>query len=398
MTRKTCSKCSVTKPTSEFHKCKASRDGLQYRCKSCCSEYSKQHKLNTLVPSLRGGLSRDNKEQYHEVKLTNPSKDKTTVRDKLVRAVPIIPPRRSKSQKELDKWIKWYQSISYDEQKEIDRELGAQFAPRHVSKVKDYHGPKHSRKAKLALNNFTYKKYIKLKIVMDEQSFLDKSKPNIVSFLSKNRNNKNSFGFKVVLRKDVLVGDPVYVTRTFTSEPQVNVRTTNVNELYNIAKDQMLKKFYEFVEMGSQWKLHEIVNLGINATAYQPLRGRSYIELSPKLANTKSIINMKNDDDQCFKWSVTRALNPVEKNAERVSKILRLQAEKYIWPMEFPVKLDDIQKFEKANNISINVYGTSSSRAKALQGQAQELFVLPLHITAKVYNKHVNLMFLDNGK
>ena len=91
-------------------------------------------------------------------------------------------------------------------------------------------------------------------MVMDEQSFLDKAKANIIIILSKNRNNKNSFGFKVILKKDVLVGDPVYVTKTFTSEPQVNIRTTNVGELYDIAKDQMLKKFYEFVEMGSQWK------------------------------------------------------------------------------------------------------------------------------------------------
>ena len=29
---------------------------------------------------------------------------------------------------------------------------------------------------------------------------------------------------------------------------------------------------------------------------------------------------MKNEDDECFKWSVTRALNPVDKNAERITK------------------------------------------------------------------------------
>jgi len=35
---------------------------------------------------------------------------------------------------------------------------------------------------------------------------------------------------------------------------------------------------------------------------------------------------MKNEDEQCFKWAVTRALNPVDKNAEKIDKTLRKQA------------------------------------------------------------------------
>ena len=34
----------------------------------------------------------------------------------------------------------------------------------------------------------------------------------------------------------------------------------------------------------------------------------------------KAIINLKNDDDECFKWAITRALNPVEKNSEHIYK------------------------------------------------------------------------------
>ena len=30
------------------------------------------------------------------------------------------------------------------------------------------------------------------------------------------------------------------------------------------------------------------------------------------LAAKKAIINLKYEDDECFKWDVTRALNPVE--------------------------------------------------------------------------------------
>ena len=53
---------------------------------------------------------------------------------------------------------------------------------------------------------------------------------------------------------------------------------------------------------------------------YVPLGGSSYIPLPKFLAAKKAIINLKNDDDEYFKWAITRALNPVEKNSERIDK------------------------------------------------------------------------------
>ena len=53
---------------------------------------------------------------------------------------------------------------------------------------------------------------------------------------------------------------------------------------------------------------------------YVPLGDSSYISLSKFLAAKKAIINLKNEDDECFKWAITRALNPVEKNSERIDK------------------------------------------------------------------------------
>ena len=68
---------------------------------------------------------------------------------------------------------------------------------------------------------------------------------------------------------------------------------------------------------------------------------------------------MKNDDDLCFKWSVTRALHPVDVHPERITKELKEQSEKFDWSgLKFPVKLGHIAIFEKVNpSISINVFG-----------------------------------------
>ena len=42
------------------------------------------------------------------------------------------------------------------------------------------------------------------------------------------------------------------------------------------------------------------------------------------LKKKKAIINMKNEDDKCFKWLVTRALNPISKNPERGCNVVNL--------------------------------------------------------------------------
>ncbi|CAB4006917.1 Hypothetical predicted protein, partial [Paramuricea clavata] len=76
----------------------------------------------------------------------------------------------------------------------------------------------------------------------------------------------------------------------------------------------------------------------------------------------KAIINMKNYDDECFKWAVTRALNPINIHPERISKELKKQSRKIDWEgIEFPTPLNNIRKFENNNSIGVNVFGLDGS-------------------------------------
>ena len=92
---------------------------------------------------------------------------------------------------------------------------------------------------------------------------------------------------------------------------------------------------------------------------YVPVGGSSYIPLSKFLAAKKAIINLKNEDDECLKWAITRALNPVEKNFERIDKKLREKSEILKWDgLKYSVNLSDINNFENHNSsISVNVFG-----------------------------------------
>ena len=62
---------------------------------------------------------------------------------------------------------------------------------------------------------------------------------------------------------------------------------------------------------------------GFYTVKYVSLGGSSYIPLPDFLAAKKASINLKNEDDESFKWAITRALNQVEKNSERIDVKLR---------------------------------------------------------------------------
>ena len=101
------------------------------------------------------------------------------------------------------------------------------------------------------------------------------------------------------------------------------------------------------------------MSLDLHTVKYVPLDGSTYIPLPKILAAKKAIINLKNEDDEYFKWAIRRTLNPVEKNSERIYKKLREKSEVLNWDgLKFPVNLSDINKFDNHNSsISVNVFG-----------------------------------------
>ena len=51
-----------------------------------------------------------------------------------------------------------------------------------------------------------------------------------------------------------------------------------------------------------------ILGMTINYNRYNPTRGGSYIELPEWIANQKACINIKNEDNKCFKYSILCAI------------------------------------------------------------------------------------------
>ena len=116
---------------------------------------------------------------------------------------------------------------------------------------------------------------------------------------------------------------------------------------------------------GSMWVFKQVMRIDMHVGRYKPLKGSSYVELPLALKNKYCIVNVKNEDNECFKWAVLSALYPVKKDACRVSKYKNIEHDLKF--TQFPMLLSDIPKFENMNDISINVHGCDV-RKEGLKG------------------------------
>ena len=67
---------------------------------------------------------------------------------------------------------------------------------------------------------------------------------------------------------------------------------------------------------------------------------------------------MRNKDNKYFLWCVLRALNPKDKDPQRITDLINKKDTLNMEGIEYPVSLKDLNKFEKQNpTISITVFG-----------------------------------------
>ena len=147
----------------------------------------------------------------------------------------------------------------------------------------------------------------------DPESFLLNSKLPITNLMISTRQTKVKLILSCMMEKvDLKSGEVIAKEAAFYSKTEVNLESTNSNELLSKMKESVFESLDKFPRQGSNWRFHSVLSLDLHRVKYVPLGGSSYIPLSKFLAAKKAIINLKNEDDELFKWAITRALNPCE--------------------------------------------------------------------------------------
>ena len=180
----------------------------------------------------------------------------------------------------------------------------------------------------------------------------------------------------------------IYKTAYFNSKPQTIINNININEALQLTKQQILNFIAQWISMGSGWTIQSVDSHYINLVKYEPLKGSSFIQLPTELRNSaKGLINLKNNDNECFRWCHIRHLNPQDRNPQRIKKSDREYIDRLDYNgIEFPVTIKQYNKIEKKNEININVFGYEDKQP------------YPIYVSKEKYENHIELLLITKDE
>ena len=187
---------------------------------------------------------------------------------------------------------------------------------------------------------------------------------------------------KVTFEK-LIADETVYKTAYFNSSAKQIINQIEIANSLQLSKQQIFNKVAQWLSEGSGWLIKSVDSHFLNIVKYKPLNGSSYIQLPEPLNTKKGLINLKNKDNECFRWCHIRHLNPEKKDPQRIKKSDRVYISKLDYSeITFPVTIEQVNKIEKKNNIRINVFSY----------EEKQLF--PIHISKESFEDHMELLLI----
>ena len=212
----------------------------------------------------------------------------------------------------------------------------------------------------------------------------------LAELLEKNGPFKFSVTLQVNLKKGITENgqdlltfrEPYFNSSTFTI-----MNSDEIEEALERAAEEILNKIAIWISEGSGWVIENIISHFLNIVSYVPLRGTSYLPLPEELRNSrKGLINIKNTDNECFRWCHIRHLNPLKNHNERITARDKELVKTLDYSgVTFPVSIKDMKKIEKQNKINVNVFGYSDGNP------------YPIRISSEKYDDHLELLLIVEG-
>lgn len=213
------------------------------------------------------------------------------------------------------------------------------------------------------------------------EAFMGIVKSIVVGFLSK---KDRPFQTKFVLSCEFVKEDK-HMWRTFGSEVEKILASVSLDDIFEEVSKEFFERVSRYEGEGTGWVFEGVDSLSIHLDPFVPLRGSSYFPLPKALAAKQAVINVKNEDNECFKWAITSAVFPQKTHPERMNAELRANSETFDWTgIDFPTPLNQIDHFERSNGLSINVFGWDEGG------------VYPLRISKHEDERYVSLLLLES--
>ena len=317
----------------------------------------------------------------HEDLLDNdPFKDEVAQRIK-----PTPPPRTGKWESVKSKPIP-RKSVNEDGYKPIPKPMTD--SPLQIPKIKELNR---------ALKGHAKSYEIELQDNLNPLNHFTKTRPQTESHLEDLLKTMKGFKFietlEVTFEKDTIDSKTgkrisIYKTAFFNCKAKTITKVDDIEPELNMSRQEILNVIDKWVSEGSGWVIDRIDNHYINVTLYKPLNGSSYMELPTELRNPKKgLINIKNKDDECFRWCHIRHLNPQTEHPERIKKEDKKMINELNYDgIDFPLSQKHYNKVERQNSIRINVFGYEDGQP------------FPIHISKETFEDQMNLLLITKDE
>ena len=157
--------------------------------------------------------------------------------------------------------------------------------------------------------------------VLGPREIMQRGKPEVLKLRENHRTRVRMILNCAMVREELFNENVELLNPHFQCNVISNVEAP---EDFDTSIDTIQEIIQNFSQTGSNW----IFQRDIHLAEYRPLNRSSYIQLPEFIKSRKAVMNFKNSNNQCFKWCITGALSMVEKDPQRITKLLRAQSEK----------------------------------------------------------------------
>ena len=106
----------------------------------------------------------------------------------------------------------------------------------------------------------------------------------------------------------------IFADPRFDSE-KIEFNYINIDELLDIQHNQFSSIVEKWMYERSSWTINWLIQHQLVISEIAPCEGSFYFPMPNELRNPmKGLINIQNEDNECFRWFLVQYLNPVNKN------------------------------------------------------------------------------------
>ncbi|VVC43275.1 Hypothetical protein CINCED_3A016361 [Cinara cedri] len=124
--------------------------------------------------------------------------------------------------------------------------------------------------------------------------------------------------------------------------------------------------------------------------------GSSYIPLPKDIKNKRAVVNPRNMDEECFKWTIlAKRVTGINRDRFVGSNYTKHENKYNFSGLTHPTPLSDIKHFEKNNsNVSVNVYGLK----KEEKNKKTLHTVFPIKVVDEEKTGHFGLLLINENE